>query len=388
MPDFKRVGSIDLLRGTVMIIMALDHVRGYLHYDAFFYSPTDLTRTSVPLFFTRWITHFSAPVFVFLAGVSAYMYGIKRTRKELAVFLLTRGIWLVLAELFIVALFRSFNPAFPYFNLQVIWAIGICMIVLAGLIYLDKRIILLIGAVIVAGHNLLDNIHIPGFIWSVLHEPGTFHFGDTTIYVRYPVLPWLGIMCLGYFIGHLYHPSFDPKKRRKLLLLIGIEAIVLFVFLRSGNFYGDAAHWSLQKNFAFSVLSFLNVTKYPPSLQYALIMLGPSLIFLSLTEKPLRRWTARVAVFGRVPMFYYLAHLLLIHLLTIVAAGITGDHFSETIVLATPINEVPALKGYGFNLAAVHIFWVLVVAILYPICAVFDKYKKLHQPQKRWLSYI
>jgi uncharacterized membrane protein len=388
MPDFKRVGSIDLLRGTVMIIMALDHVRGYLHYDAFWYSATDLTRTSAPLFFTRWITHYSAPVFVFLAGISAYLYGIKRTRRELAFFLLTRGLWLVLAELFIVALFRSFNPAYPYLNLQVIWAIGICMMALAGLIYLNKRLILFIGILIIAGHNLLDNIHIPGFLWSVLHEPGTFLFVDTTVYVRYPVLPWLGIMSIGYYFGHLYSPAFDAKKRRRLLLLIGAEAIVFFVFLRSGNFYGDAAHWSAQKNFTYSVLSFLNVTKYPPSLLYTLIMLGPSLIFLSLTEKPLRRWTARVAVFGRVPMFYYLAHILLIHVMAIIAAAIAGDNYQDIIVMHTPINDVPALKGYGFNLAMVHMCWILVVVVLYPVCMAFDRYKKMHQPQKRWLSYI
>jgi uncharacterized membrane protein len=393
MSNFKRVGSIDLLRGTVMIIMALDHVRAYFHYDAFWYSPTDLSRTSVPLFFTRWITHYSAPVFVFLAGISAYLYGIKRTRRELAFFLLTRGLWLVLAELFIVALFRSFNPTYPYFNLQVIWAIGISMIVLGGIIYLPKRWILLVGATIMLGHNLLDNIHftgnnLPAFFWSLLHQAGTFHCGELTIFVRYPFLPWIGIMCLGYYFGHFYHSSYDAEKRRRLFFILGIEAIALFMLLRSGNFYGDPAPWYAQKNYSYSVLSFLNVTKYPPSLLYTLIMLGPSLIFLSLTEKPLRRWTARVAVFGRVPMFYYLAHLVLIHLLTMLAAGIAGDRLSEVTVLNAPINDEPALKGYGYNLATVYVYWMAVVVILYPICKAFDRYKKLHQSQKRWLSYI
>jgi uncharacterized membrane protein len=389
----KRVGSIDLLRGTVMIIMALDHVRGYFHYDAFWYSPTDLTRTTVPLFFTRWITHYSAPVFVFLAGVSAYLYGIKRSKKELAFFLLTRGIWLVLAELFIVALFRSFNPTYPYLNLQVIWAIGICMVALSAIIYLHKKFILLIGAVIMLGHNLLDNIHITGnnlqsFAWSVLHEPGTFHMGSLTIFVRYPFLPWLGIMALGYYLGHLYHPTYDAQKRKKILFILGVEAVLLFILLRSGNIYGDAAHWSKQKDISFSLLSFLNVTKYPPSLLFALITLGPSLIFLSLTERSLRRWTAKVAVFGRVPMFYYMAHILLIHLLAIIASMIPGNKWPHMTVLDTPVNDSPLLKGYGFNLATVHMVWILVVLALYPLCRAFDKYKKANQQEKRWLSYL
>jgi uncharacterized membrane protein len=385
----KRVASIDLLRGAVMIIMALDHVRGYFHYDAFWYSPTDLSRTSVPLFITRWITHFSAPVFVFLAGVSAYLYGIKRSKRELSFFLLTRGTWLVLVELLIIALFRSFNPTYPYFNLQVIWAIGISMIALSAIVYLDKRIILAIGILIVAGHNALDGVHFPGnLLWSVLHEPGVFHFGDYTIFVRYPVLPWLGVMALGYYFGHLYHPSYDARKRKRLLLLLGIEAIVLFILLRVVNLYGDAAWWSPQRNFAYSVLSFFNVTKYPPSFLFVLITLGPSLIFLSVTEKLLRRWSARVAVFGRVPMFYYLAHILLIHLLAIVAAYVSGYHFQDMAVLSTPVNDAPALKGYGFNLTIVYMIWISVVIILYPFCKLFDRYKKTYQKRQWWLSYM
>jgi uncharacterized membrane protein len=207
MNTHKRVASIDLLRGAVMIIMALDHVRNYFHYDAFWYSPTDLTRTTVPLFFTRWITHFSAPVFVFLAGISAYLYGLKRNRQELSFFLFTRGLWLVLVELLIIGLFRTFNPAYPYFNLQVIFAIGICMMVLSVLIYLNKRIILAIGILILATHNLFDGVHFPGnFLWSVVHEPGVFHFGKYSVFVRYPVLPWIGVMALGYFFGSFYNP--------------------------------------------------------------------------------------------------------------------------------------------------------------------------------------
>jgi hypothetical protein len=173
-----------------------------------------------------------------------------------------------------------------------------------------------------------------------------------------------------------------------LLLLLGIEAIVLFIVLRAGNFYGDASPWSAQQNFAFSVLSFLNVTKYPPSLLYVLMTLGPSLIFLSLTEKPLRRWSARVAVFGRVPMFYYLAHILLIHVFAVIINFISGNHYPGIVVLHGPVNDTPELKGYGFNLTIVYLVWFLLVIMLYPVCKMFDRYKKTHQLKQRWLSYI
>lgn len=381
MSNLKRVGSIDLLRGTVMIIMALDHVRDYFHHDAFWYSPTDLTHASIPLFFTRWITHYSAPVFVFLAGVSAYLYGAKRSRGELAFFLLTRGIWLVLAELFIVGLFRNFNPTYPYLNLQVIWAIGICMMILSAIIYLPKQWILIIGALIVASHNLLDTIHVkgnttPAFIWSLVHDPGRFQCGNTTIYVRYPFLPWVGIICLGYYFGHFYNAAYDAQKRRKLFLLLGLGAIALFIILRAGNFYGDAAKWSEQKNIAYNILSFINTTKYPPSLLYTLMTLGPALIFLSLTEKSLPRWTAAVSVFGRVPMFYYLAHILLIHVLAIMAAAFAGYHYQDLAVLQMPVNDTPELKEYGFSLLTTYLFWMLLVVLLYPVCKAYDRYKK------------
>src|SRR5436309_4696595 len=183
-----RIESIDLLRGIVMIIMALDHVRDYFHKDAFLYDPTDLTRTNVILFFTRWITKFCAPVFIFLAGTSAYLYGVRKTKGELSLFLFTRGIWLVLAELFVLSLFRTFNPAYPYFNLQVIWATGICMITLSALIYMDRRLILLTGILLIAAHNLLDNVHVPGngmlsFLWAVLHEQRLFTFGHFSVNV-------------------------------------------------------------------------------------------------------------------------------------------------------------------------------------------------------------
>ena len=388
----KRVESIDLLRGLVMIIMALDHTRDYFHNSAFLFNPEDLAQTNTILFLTRWVTHFCAPVFVLLAGCSAYLYGIKRSRKQLAFFLLTRGIWLVVAELFIISLFRTFNPTYHFFNLQVIWAIGISMIVLSGLIYLKQRYVLLVGIVLVATHNLLDNTHIPGsnalsIFWSFLHEPSYFTIGHSVFHIHYPVLPWIGIMAIGYCLGSLYARDYDPVSRKRILLILGLGAISLFVILRSGNLYGDAAVWATQRNAVYSILSFLNVTKYPPSLLYILITLGPALIFLSLTEQPLTLIKKKIAVFGRVPMFYYLAHILLIHFFAVAGAVLSGYKWSD-MVLTSMVQRQPELKGYGFNLAIVYIIWIVLVLILYPLCTWFDRYKRANQSTKPWLSYL
>jgi uncharacterized membrane protein len=388
----KRLESIDFLRGVVMIIMALDHTRDYFHNSAFLFNPEDLAQTSVILFFTRWITHFCAPVFVFLAGVSAYLYGAKRSRKELSFFLFTRGVWLVLVELFIISLFRTFNPSYHFFNLQVIWAIGVSMIVLSAIIYMNRRFILLTGILLIAAHNLLDNVHVPGggvlsFLWALLHEPGYFTFERFTFHAHYPLLPWLGIMIIGYCFGNLYASGYDPESRKKTLLSLGFGAIILFIILRSGNFYGDAAHWSVQKNVVFSFLSFINVSKYPPSFLYILITLGPALIFLALTEKPLNALTEKITVFGRVPMFYYLAHIFLIHLFALIGAVILGYKWSD-MILTGMVQRATALKGYGFNLITVYIVWVGLIFILYPLCKWFDRYKRAHQSEYWWLSYL
>jgi uncharacterized membrane protein len=387
-----RVESIDLLRGVVMIIMALDHTRDYFQYDAFVYSPTDLSQTSVFLFFTRWITHFCAPVFVFLAGISAYLYGAKRTRKELSFFLFTRGLFLVILEATVLALERTFNPSFSFINLQVIFAIGVSMMVLSVLIYLRRNIILIIGLLIIAGHNLLDNVHVPGkglssFGWAIVHDHGNFTFGKITFSVHYSVLAWIGIMTTGYGLGNLFTSRYDQRKRRKILLSIGWGAIALFILLRAINVYGDPAHWSVQKNAVFSFLSFINVTKYPPSLLYVLILLGPAMIFLALTEKPLNALTQKISLFGRVAMFYYLAHILLIHLLALFGAVISGHLWSD-MVLTSRVNDSPGLKGYGFNLFVVYIVWIAVVLILYTFCKRFDSYKRGNVGKYGWLSYL
>jgi uncharacterized membrane protein len=388
----NRVESIDVLRGIVMITMAIDHVRDYFHYDAFLYDPTDLSHTNLLLFFTRFITHYCAPVFVFLAGMSAYLYGANKSRSELTYYLFTRGMWLVFAELFIVTLAWTFNPSFPVFNLQVIWAIGISMIVLSAMISLKRKYILVIALLLIVGHNLLDHIHVPGsgiasFLWSVLHDPKDFDVGQFSIFVRYPVMPWTGIIALGYYFGSLYNYSYNPEKRRRILSSAGFAAIALFLLLRSVNIYGDPAHWSLQKNQLFTVLSLLNVTKYPPSLLYILVTLGPPLVFLGRAEKPVNRITSRLAVFGRVPFFYYVLHLYLIHLLAVIGAALSGHNWSD-MILSDRVNRVPGLKGYGFSLGTVYLVWVALILLLYPCCKWFDRFKRTHQANNRWLTYL
>jgi uncharacterized membrane protein len=283
-----RVLSIDLLRGLVMIIMALDHIRDYFHADAFNFDPLDLEKTTPVLFFTRWITHFCAPVFMFLAGTSAFLVGERKGRKSLARFLLTRGLFLVVMEMTVFNFGWFFNPHFPSFDFIVIWALGMCMITLAGLIYLPKKLILAIGIIIVLGHNLLDGVNIPGeglkaFGWALLHRPGLFFFGGKGFFVGYPLLPWLGIMVLGYSLGSLYGSGFDAARRKKWLLYLGSGTILLFIVLRYSNEYGDANLWSRQSSALFSVLSFIDTVKYPPSLLYTCMTLGPALIFLAFT---------------------------------------------------------------------------------------------------------
>ena len=387
----KRLHSIDLLRGTVMIIMALDHVRDYFHASAFLFDPTDLSRTDVPLFFTRWITHFCAPVFTFLAGTSAFLNGTKKTKKELSFFLFTRGLWLVIAEVLIVTLGWTFNPQYPVLILQVIWALGVSMMVLSVMIYLPRTLILIIGLALIAGHNLLDIPPSPGghstsFLMAALHEQHIFFMKPISIMMGYPVTPWIGIMLCGYAFGQLYLPTFDARKRRKTLITLGLGAVALFIIIRFLNMYGDPHPWLAQKTPVYTLLSFLNTTKYPPSLLYILMTLGPALLFLAFAEKPLNRLSEKVAVFGRVPMFYYLLHIYLIHVLAVLAAAISGYKWSD-MVLTGWVSMNAQLQGFGYSLAFVYVLWIIIIIGVYPLCKWYDNYKQVNR-SKWWLSYI
>ena len=365
----------------------------YFGFGTWYSEPADLATTTPLLFFTRWITHFCAPVFVFLAGTSAYLYGMKRaTVKETALFLLTRGLWLIFAELFIVNFAWTFDTTYSFRILQVIWAIGLSMVALSALVFLPNGSILGIGLLLVFGHNLLDPITVAGssagdLIWYTLHQPHTV-FIDSTHLVNfvYPVLPWIGLMALGYSFGSIYQTSFPAEQRRRRLLSIGISATVLFIILRSFNLYGEPHPWRTQDSFVFSLMSFLNTTKYPPSLQFLLMTLGPALILLSVMEAFGNHIPEPIIVFGRVPFFFYIVHLYVIHALAIVLLIYEGRDWHEYILSARRIMS-GTLSDVGLSLGAVYAIWILVILLLYPICRWYQKYRENH-PSKWWLSYL
>ena len=387
-----RITSIDFLRSAIMIIMALDHVRDYLYAGSFYFDPLDLEKTSGPLFFTRWITHFCAPIFMLLAGTAAYLIGQKKTKKELSIFLVTRGLWLVFLEMVVLNFGWNFNITFPMFLFITIWALGICMIVLAGLIHLPKKLILAFCIVVVAGHNLFDNFHIAensllAFGWSLLHDQQFFTWHKEFFLVGYPLVPWIGVMPLGYCLGQWYANGYDAVKRQQNLLLLGVSAIGLFFVIRYSNVYGDPSKWSVQKNFFYTFLSFIKVTKYPPSLLYILITLGPACLFLAVTEKAQGTVVKIVSVYGRVPMFYYLIHIYIIHLIALIASAILPGQDWHIWLLKEPIWFTKDLKGYGFSLPVAYLIWIIVVVALYPLCKRYDHYKQTHK-EKWWLSYL
>jgi uncharacterized membrane protein len=278
----SRIPSIDFLRGVVIVIMALDHIRMYFGQGTWYTSPTDLASTTPLLFFTRWITHFCAPAFLFLAGTSAYLYGSKKeSLQQTAWFLFSRGLWLVIAEVIIVSFGWTFDPSYSFVILQVIWAIGVSMMVLAGLIFLPTQIVFMIGILLVFGHNLLDPVTVQGtglsdYLWYILHQPRLVILDERAISIFYPVLPWLGLMALGYVAGNLYRRDFPPMKRLLWLVGMGIGATLLFILLRQPNGYGEPTVWREQESAIFTLISFLNTTKYPPSLHFLLMTMGPA----------------------------------------------------------------------------------------------------------------
>lgn len=383
-----RIESIDLLKGLVMVIMALDHVRDYFHYSAFMFNPADLTQTTLPIFFTRFITHFCAPAFSFLAGLSAFMIGKRKSPSELSSFLLKRGLWLIFIELTIISFGWHFDPEFRRSPLQVIWVLGVSMIVLAGLIHLPKRIILIFSITIIFGHNLLDGIDIKDNVfWSILHQVNR-HYIDETHFIStvYALIPWIAVMSLGYCFGSLYDTTFDTQKRRRILNGLGLGSMLLFFILIVFNVYGDPVKWTNYGINLKTLMSIFNVTKYPASLLYLLITLGASILFLANSEKLKGKVVDFFCVFGRVPFFYYILHLYLIHFLALIAAELTGFGWQKMILPTFP-TRVEALKGYGFNLVTVYLIWIFVIALLYPLCKKFDTYKQ-NNKDKWWLSYL
>ena len=313
----KRLQQIDILRGGIMVIMALDHVRDFFHSAALQFPPENLARTTPAIFFTRWITHFCAPVFMFCAGLGAFLWMQRgRTKRELSRFLLTRGLWLIVLELTVSRLAFYFNFDFSFIALIVIWALGCSMLLLAALIYLPVPWLATLSIVMIAGHNLLDRFPAAAFgslapLWNVIHQPGIFPIGKRLVLVAYPLLPWVGVMALGYCFGQVF--LWEPPRRKRWLVRTGIAITVAFVVLRWINVYGNPLPWSRQHSAVFTVISFLNCTKYPPSLLFLLMTLGPALLALGLLEHVRLRDSNPLLVFGRVPLFYYVLHLYLLH---------------------------------------------------------------------------
>lgn len=380
----SRIESIDLLKGLAMVIMALDHTRDYFHHDSFLFDPSDPLQSNLPLFFTRFITHFCAPIFAFLAGTSAFMVGKRKSKKELSVFLIKRGLWLVFIEMTIVNFAWFFDIYFRSPGLLVIWSLGISMLVLAVLVHFSKYFILAFSCVLIFGHNLLDNFQIGGrMFWSILHERGFFKLAnDMNFYVEYPVIPWIAVMSLGYYFGTYYETSYDPIKRKKLFSIIGISAISLFIILRSFNIYGEAIPFENYGVFTQTLMSFLQLSKYPPSLLYLLVTLGAAFLFLANSEKVRGKAVIFFCTFGRVPFFYYILHLFLIHIVAMIFAQFSGFGWQAMIL---PEWSIP--KGFGYGLEIIYLVWIGVIISLYPFCKWFDNYKQSHK-EKWWLSYL
>jgi len=376
----ERIHSIDIVRGLIMIIMTLDHVRDFLHYPG--PSPLNLATTTPILFFTRWITHFCAPTFVLLAGVSASLAGQRRSQKELREFLLKRGAWLILSDLLLISLIFSLDLGYHVLVLEVLWATGFGMIILALLLGTSRWVIAAVGLSILLGHNLLDNAPQNGFLTIFLTARGSvFPLGSHRIIaVLYSVLPWTSILLMGYVLGSHYQTT-NAQRRQKFLRMTGLTLIVLFIILRSVNLYGDPSHWNTQRNTTFTFLSFLNATKQPPSLLFMCMTLGPVLVLLSFAERLKGRAAAVCRVYGNVPYFYFILHLCTIRVLNILLILKEGLPFRSN---GDPL--VWQAEGLGYPLWTVYLLWVFVVVILYLPCRWYGRYKKTNGHW--WLSYI
>ena len=385
-PD-SRILSVDMLRGLVIAIMAIDHARTFFHLSAF--SPEDLTQTSPEIFFTRWITHICAPAFVFLSGLSAKLHAQRAslTKTELARFLVLRGLWLIAVEIIVVNFAWQFGYGFIF--IQVIWAIGVSMIILAAMIYLPMRAMIIFSIATITGHNLLDPISAGaigdfGWAWRVLHQGGWIPFpaGAPTagVAVVYPLIPWFAVMGLGYASAGLFKK--DAKERDKALLMIGGAATLGFVLLRALNVYGDPSPWAVQeRGAAYTILSFLNAAKYPASLSFLLMTLGPALALLPLLERLRGPFGAFLTTFGKVPFFFYILHFFVIHFLSILWFGLAAGAWHYDVYDQSTYPDLAP------NLLRVYAAAVIVVALLYFPCRWFGAFKRKHRNWV-WLSYL
>lgn len=381
----RRIESVDLLRGLVMILMALDHTRDFFGMPGA--NPVDMATTTAPLFLTRWITHICAPTFFLLTGVSAGLTRTRRSASDVARYLVARGALLIVLELTLIRGFAyQFNFDYRVTLLIVIWALGWAMIFLGCLVFLPTPVIAVIGGVIVAGHNLLDSVRPTNALLAILHGPGfVLNTPAHTVFAAYPLVPWVGVTALGYVLASVY--QWPAERRRRMLVMLGAGAIVAFVALRFVNGYGDPAPWKPQSASLMTVLSFFNATKYPPSLLFLLMTLGPSLLILRAVDGGTPQAMRRVLNYGRVPFFYFCAHFALIHLFAVLVAGVRygAVHwmFESPSLDKYPFTPPP---GWGFSLPMVYAIWIGVVVALYPACRKFAALKASRAYP--WLTYF
>jgi uncharacterized membrane protein len=395
-----RIVSLDVMRGLVMVIMALDHTRDF--FTNLRFEPENLAQTYYTLFFTRWITHFCAPLFFFLAGTGAFFYGRRRTPQALSRFLWTRGLWLIILEFTVIGTAWTF--VFPRGNFLVIWALGACMVLMAAIVRMPLRWVAAFSGVMILGHDLLDPVRPRQFgslawLWTILHVRGgallPFHVQK---FVLFPLIPWVGVMAAGYVFGSVY--LLEKDRRRKLIAQIGLGLTVAFIVLRLTNLYGNPpvglggvsqGPWHIQPTVEETVILFFDVEKYPPSLQFLLMTLGPSLLLLAWLDKKLDQKDGRRSIspalsplltFGRVPMFFYILHLYLIHSLAVLVAVLS--HQPVTWLLNGGFLGAP--DGWGYNLPFVYLMWITVVVVLYFPCRWYEGVKQRRKDW--WLSYI
>jgi uncharacterized membrane protein len=379
-----RIESVDVLRGVVMVLMALDHVRDFLGLPL---SPTNLATTTVPLFFTRWITHFCAPVFFLLTGTGAYLSLGRKSKSEISRFLWTRGLWLIFLEIVPErCLGLQFNFDYRVTLLLILWGLGWAMIVLAALVYLPDWAVTTIGVVMICGHNLFDFVHSTNPLFIFLHAQGTvLSASGHIVFVAYPLIPWIGVTAVGYGLGRIY--GWTPQRRRTFLLRLGIALSAAFVVVRAINSYGDPNRWSMQKSAAMTLVSFLNTTKQPPSLLFLLMTLGPALLALWALDGRTPQFLRPVLIIGRVPLFYYLLHIPLIHVIGVIVCYARYGHiywmFQSPDLSRIPMTTPP---GWGFSLPVVYLVWGIVVLLLYPLCRWFAGVKQ--RRSEEWLRYL
>lgn len=380
-----RLDAIDLLRGLVIVLMVLDHVRDYVHASAFVFSPTDLTKTHPVLFMTRWITHLCAPTFVFLAGVSIFMQRANgKSPAELSTFLLTRGFWLILLELTLIGFGFNWGP--PMVFMQVIWAIGASMVLMAAVVRLPANAVLALGATIVVGHqsvaSLVDAQQLGQWTqaWFMTMQPGPtlFHRG----FIPYPVIPWFGVMCLGYGLGFVFRQA--PEQRRRNVLALALSFLAAFVVLRAINGYGDPAPWSVQASAVNTVLSFINVSKYPPSLMYVLVTLGVSMLLFLALDRLVGPLQKVLLAFGRTPLFTYVLHIYVAHTVALLLGLLGGKPLGYYFDFLAGFNGMA--QGYGYDLHVVYLTWLAVLLMLYPLSSWFARVKRGRRDW--WLSYL